>query len=145
MIVVDTNILVALEIETDGSENARKVAALDPDWRLPFLWRVEFSNVLRNLHRVGKIGPDEAGALFHVALERYRAAETLVDDETALALAIGSGLTSYDACYLGLARQLGIVLVTEDRELVKKSGGGAETMASWLSRKAGQSPSGRQG
>jgi predicted nucleic acid-binding protein len=134
VIVVDLNILVALELSTDESENARAVAALDPDWRLPGLWRAEFSNVLRNFQRVKKIGGDEAVALLHRALERYADAETPTDEESTLRLAMDSGLTFYDACYLELARRLQTVLLTEDKELIRHGGGDALSMALWLSR-----------
>lgn len=133
MIVIDANILVALELSTDASENARRVAKSDSDWRLPSLWRVEFSNVLRNLHRVGKINSREAVVIFQGALERYVDAETQIDDASVLTLAMDKGLTSYDACYLSLAHQLGTVLVTEDRELIRRSHGAAQSMADWLS------------
>ena len=134
MIVVDANILVALELETDASADARKMAALDGDWRLPGLWRAEFSNVLRNLHRAGRIDRDEAIALLRGALERYVDAEAPVDSESALALAMDSGLTFYDASYLDLALRWGAVLITEDKELIQKSRGNALSLSAWLSR-----------
>ena len=136
MIVVDVNILVALELETDVSKDARRIAGLDPDWRLPVLWRSEFSNALRNFHRAGKIGRDEALVLLRGALGRYAAAETRTDEELSLGLSMDRGLTFYDASYLDLAVQLGTVLVTEDKELIKKSRGDAMSMSSWLSSKA---------
>lgn len=42
-----------------------------------------------------------------------------VDHDGALEAAAATGLTAYDASYLWLARQLGVELVTLDRQLAK--------------------------
>jgi predicted nucleic acid-binding protein len=135
VIVVDTNVLVKLEIPSQGSEDAQKLVALDPEWRLPQLWRVEFSNAMRNFHRVGKLSAQEAVSLLNAAIHRYGALEATVDDSAVLALAMERDLTTYDCQYLSLALHLGVLLVSEDKELVKKSRGAAVSMAQWLALK----------
>ena len=45
--------------------------------------------------------------------------EMAVDHDGALEAAAATGLTAYDASYLWLARQLGVELVTLDRQLAK--------------------------
>ena len=42
-----------------------------------------------------------------------------VDHEAALRLALETGLTTYDASYLSLARSLGVPLITFDAQLQK--------------------------
>ncbi len=132
MIVVDTNIIVALELSIDISENVHHLVERDSDWRIPGLWRHEFSNVLRKMYKLGEIGHAEALDVLGSALERYAPAETDMSDISALTLAMESGLTAYDAYYLALARQLGVVLVTEDAELIRKSSGRAMSTTQWL-------------
>ena len=46
-----------------------------------------------------------------------------MDHQGAIDLAIGTGLTAYDASYLWLSRQLGAELVTLDRRLAKAAAG----------------------
>ncbi len=43
--------------------------------------------------------------------------DVAVDHDAVVALALTTGLTTYDASYLWLARQLGAELVTLDRQL----------------------------
>ena len=50
---------------------------------------------------------------------RLGIAETAVDHEDVLELALRSGLTAYDASYLLLARKLGAELVTLDEALTR--------------------------
>jgi predicted nucleic acid-binding protein len=63
--------------------------------------------------------PEQRDAIFEVlrlglALELHRVE---VDHEAVLRLALETGLTAYDACYLHLARSLDIPLVTFDEQL----------------------------
>jgi len=88
----------------------------------PDLMNVETMSVLRRL---------EAGGM----LTRARAAHALVDLERAPlrrvptaallrpAWALRSNVSSYDACYVALAQQLGCPLVTADLRLVRGAGG----------------------
>jgi predicted nucleic acid-binding protein len=50
---------------------------------------------------------------------RLRIEELAVDHEAAIDLAIGAGLTAYDASYLWLSRQLDAELITLDRRLAE--------------------------
>jgi predicted nucleic acid-binding protein len=46
MIVVDTNTLVYLYLNSDESAQAERLLTLEPEWIAPRLWRSEFRNVL---------------------------------------------------------------------------------------------------
>ena len=52
MIVVDTNLIVQTVLPGEGHEAALEVAARDPEWVAPALWRSELRNVLATSMRV---------------------------------------------------------------------------------------------
>lgn len=132
MIVVDTNVLVAAQVQGMHSENARKLAELYPVWHVPPLWRTEFSNVLLKLYRAKKMTREEVDLAFAKALKAYQSLEVQVDDGQAVMLGLESGLSAYDAVFLQLARQLGLRLVTMDVPLITKSAGRAVSLEASL-------------
>ncbi|MBL7164528.1 MAG: type II toxin-antitoxin system VapC family toxin, partial [Anaerolineales bacterium] len=46
MIVVDTNIIAYLYLESERSSQAERLLEKDTQWSAPLLWRSEFRNVL---------------------------------------------------------------------------------------------------
>jgi predicted nucleic acid-binding protein len=113
--VVDASALAALlfgEPEGDG------VVSRLGDARLvaPALLSFELANVCLVKSRRH---PAQAAALAAAfALRRRLGVEEIeVDHDDAVALAVRTGLTAYDASYLWLARQLGAELVTLDAKL----------------------------
>jgi predicted nucleic acid-binding protein len=119
VIVVDVNVVVHLLTGSGKHEAARALWDLEPDWRLPALWRHEFLNVLATLAREGFIGREEADQLWKNGLSLFTGAETAVPWSEALDLAIGKRISAYDAQYVALARSLRSPLVTEDAKLRK--------------------------
>lgn len=95
-------------------ENARLVA--------PTLMAYELANVCVVKCRRH---PEKREALLAAYGMRTRLAveEVTVDHGDALTLALGTGLTLYDASYLWLARELSGELVTLDRELERAATG----------------------
>jgi hypothetical protein len=61
--VADTNVLAALMLPSAENEAVVTLFRLDPDWRLPPLWRSEFRHVLLKVVRAGMLDPDQAFAL----------------------------------------------------------------------------------
>ena len=60
MIVVDTNVIAYLLLESEQTASTEVVAHKDPDWVAPHLWRSEFRNVLVLNMRQARIEPDDA-------------------------------------------------------------------------------------
>ena len=119
MIVVDTNLFAYLYLPGDQTPHARRALERDAAWAAPLLWRSEFCNVLAtavHTRRVGLGGAIEAmDAATHLMVGR----EFSVHSADVLRLADASGCSAYDCEYVALARDLGVSLVTADRQLLR--------------------------
>jgi predicted nucleic acid-binding protein len=118
MIVADTNLVVPLLLEHEKREQAVSLFSHDPEWHLPDWWQFELSNVLRNYHRAGVFSADEVDQLLS------RAGQVIAPENThetdlaqALRIACACDISTYDACFIALARAFGQKLITEDRRL----------------------------
>ena len=132
MIVVDVNVVAYLLIEGERTSLAREVWRLDPDWRVPDLWRHEFLNVLATLARSKILDFETAAWTWRQALDLLRPGETEIEMSEALTLAMQTRISAYDAQYITLAQQLGVPLVTEDRQLLKTFSGLSLAMSELL-------------
>lgn len=119
MIVVDTNVIASLLLQSEYSAAAAKAIEQDRDWCVPRLWRSEFRNVLSTAVR---------SRLFDLslALRAWETAEAVVagaEFEPAgfdvLRLAQASGCTAYDCEYVAVAKDLNVYLVTLDKQLLR--------------------------
>lgn len=117
MLLVDTNIVAYLLIESDYTEAAQDLRRIDPDWRSEAFLMVEFTNVLaaymaskRMTLPLAQDFLTKAGALLDGKLGR-------VPHAAALAMVARYRVSAYDARFLALAYQLGSRLVTEDTKL----------------------------
>ncbi|MEM0961917.1 MAG: type II toxin-antitoxin system VapC family toxin [Bacteroidota bacterium] len=117
MIVVDTNVLAYLVIESEHTATAAALREAEPSWAAPRLWRSELANVLSLYVRQGTMSMGSA-------IRRHGAAEALVggaeydvDVERVLATAAAGPCSAYDAEFVALAEDLGVPLVTADRRL----------------------------
>jgi predicted nucleic acid-binding protein len=136
MIVVDTNVVAYLLIEGDRTSDAQALRRADPDWRSdPFLL-VEFSNLLATQVKARAITDGQAMSLLEAAGQQI---STWVDipHADALALAIRSKISAYDARFVACARQLALPLVTEDMRLRAATPGLTMSIAEAVSRAAG--------
>jgi predicted nucleic acid-binding protein len=136
MIVVDANVVAYYVIEGEKTALARELMRREPDWRLPQLWRHEYLNVLATYTRQGGATLDQTRVLWRRAVELFGAREHATDAEAALSLAVQAPVSAYDGQYLALAQQLGTVLVTEDRRLLKAFPAIARTMRAAASQPA---------
>ncbi len=132
MIVVDVNVVAYYFIAGDKTAMARELMRMDPDWRLPALWRHEYLNVLATYARQGGATVAESRELWRLASDLLLAREQQVEPEATLALAVDHKLSAYDAQYVVLAQRLHTVLVTEDRRLVKAFPSIARTMEAFV-------------
>ncbi len=115
--LVDTNVLFSLVVETDLSAMALRLFEADAEWHSESYVLVELGNVLVRYARNRRMSVDDA----HLALER---AEMLigrrlyaVHHPDALDTALRHGVSAYDARFLVAAKFLNKRLVTEDLKL----------------------------
>ena len=119
MIIVDTNLLVYLYITGQRTEEAEAVLRKDPAWAAPLLWRSEFRNILIGIERHQDIRIDDALTIVAEAEQWMAGREYTVVSQQVLQLAKGSGCSAYDCEFVSLAMDLGVVLVTADRQILR--------------------------
>jgi predicted nucleic acid-binding protein len=119
VIVADANLFAYLLLPGDLTSSARRVLTRDPVWAAPLLWRSEIRNVLLGALRKRRLALQDAVEAVEVAAELVRGREYTVQSSDVLRLAQGSGCSAYDCEYVALAQDLGVPLVTADRELLK--------------------------
>ncbi len=120
MIVVDTNVIASYLLPvSEYSEQARNLLEVDRDWSAPLLWRSELGNVLSTNVRSGFISLEQARSLLGEADSLMQGGEFTVPSTSVLDLAAESGCTFYDCEFVALARELGLTLVTLDRQILE--------------------------
>jgi predicted nucleic acid-binding protein len=118
MIVVDTNIIVHLLITSDRTAQAEKAFEKDPDWAAPLLWRSEFLNVLAGHLRRRTVSITEAQRILGEALRVMEGSEIPASPMHVLELIALSICTAYDCEFVALAQDLGVKLVTVDKQIL---------------------------
>lgn len=119
MIVADTNLLVYLYITGQRTEEAEAVLRKDPAWAAPLPWRSEFRNTLIGLERHQEIHIDDVLTIVAEAEQWMAGREYTVVSQQVLQLAKGSNCSAYDCEFVSLAKNLGVVLVTADRQILR--------------------------
>ncbi len=119
MIVADTNLIVYLFITGDQTSLAQTVLHKDPHWIVPPLWQSEFRNVLAAYIRRGMTLP-QAKQIMEDALQTLENRAIVPSNERVFDLITESDCTAYDCEFVALARQLGIQLVTADKQLLEQ-------------------------
>jgi predicted nucleic acid-binding protein len=123
MIVVDTTVLTEAFVHQETSGGMAQLRKVDQEWAVPDLWRHEMLSVVWKYIRaeMGSV----AGSL--VAL---RNAERIMGPKTfrlapavVLTTALEFDISTYDAHFVALARELGTVLYTHDRRLIARCPG----------------------
>ena len=120
MIVADTNLIASRLIQGPCTEAALRLAADDPDWRVPRLWRYELTNVLATNMKAGLVAFGEARSVYGAAAAIFVTRERDPDPLNVLRLAERHSISGYDATYVALAQELGAPLYTRDKELLRK-------------------------
>ncbi|MFM7179857.1 MAG: type II toxin-antitoxin system VapC family toxin [Verrucomicrobiales bacterium] len=120
MLIVDTNLVIALVLTHPLHEDASALLANDADWHLPDWWQIELSNALRNYHRSGQLEIADALAAQNRAVTLFPPANHHeVDLGATLRIACERNISAYDARFIALARSFGQKLITEDGRLRK--------------------------
>lgn len=115
--VVDASALAAVLFDEPDAEAVAAELA-DAELTAPALLTTELANVC--VVKV-KRAPRDRAALLQAYRMRELFAVTLrsIEHDAVVELALRSGLTAYDACYLWLARHLGAPLVSLDKQLLR--------------------------
>jgi predicted nucleic acid-binding protein len=119
VIVVDTNVLVPLWFRSERTPLCEALLRKDPAWATPRLWLSEFRNVAVEQVRKGRVSPEAAEKVVGLAVEFLGARTFDVSSPNVLRRAISSGCTAYDCEYIVLAEELGVALVTSDRQILR--------------------------
>jgi len=132
VIVADTNLLVYLYIRRDHSEHAEAAASRDPVWAAPLLWRSEFRNALVSMLRRGAVEMHDALRTIGEAEQWMRGREYTVSSDLVLRLAASSRCSAHDCEFVALAQDLGVSLVTPDREVLVSFPDAAVSLADFV-------------
>jgi predicted nucleic acid-binding protein len=117
LIVADTNLIVALSLQTDNSALADSVRKKDGHWIAPQIWQSKFRNAALGMMRAGKIGMNTANAAFQFAMDNVDTFD--ISTGAVLRLAEIHGLSAYDAEFAVLAEWLECKAVAFDDDLLK--------------------------
>jgi len=134
MIVVDTNIIGYLYLTGDRSPQAEQALLKDSLWSAPLLWRSELRNVLALYLRRGLLRLDEAQQIMSQAAHLMHGREFLVTSHQVLSLVERSTCSAYDCEFVALAQDLGIPLVTTDKQILDQFPETAIPLEAYLSR-----------
>jgi predicted nucleic acid-binding protein len=119
-VVVDASALVELLLQSERAPAVLQVIG-DTELAAPDTINPEVLSSLRRLERIGALPPDRATQavedLRDARLQRFPTLPLLPTVWT-----LRATVTSYDACYVALARDLGCPLVTADRKLSRAPG-----------------------
>ena len=120
MIVVDTNIIGYLYLHSERSAQAEQALRKDPQWAAPLLWRSELRNVLALYLRQKLLSLEDACRIMEEAMNLMQGREYQVASRQVLELAAGSRCSAYDCEFVALAQDLGLPLVTVDRQIIRE-------------------------
>ena len=119
MIVTDTNLIAYFAVRDSNSELADAVFETDPVWVAPLLWQSELRSTLTKYIQYAGMSLEAALVALHSAEEVIGGREYRVSSEQVLELAVRSKCTAYDCEYVALAQDLGVPLVTADRQILR--------------------------
>jgi predicted nucleic acid-binding protein len=120
MIVVDTNIIAYLYLESPRSTQVEQLIKKDTQWAAPLLWRSEFRNVLTLYIRKGHLSLEEAQQIMQEAMLLMQGREYEIVSFHVLELVASSSCSAYDCEFVALAEDLGTSLVTVDKKILKE-------------------------
>jgi predicted nucleic acid-binding protein len=119
VIVVDTNVVAYLYLESQFTARAEAQLKSDPDWAVPLLWRSEFRNILAGVIRRKALSFEAARQILTEAESLMAGGEHEVRSEQVLELVRDSDCSAYDCEFAVLAMQLGVKLITMDSKLLR--------------------------
>lgn len=132
MIIVDTNIIIYLHLNTSFTRVAEELFLKDPVWMAPLLWRSEFRNVLVSYRQKNLLSQSDILAFMNQAEKRMLGNEFGVNSTKVLMLASERGCSAYDCEFVALAHDLSFPLITQDKKILSAFPETATTMQSYL-------------
>jgi predicted nucleic acid-binding protein len=139
VIVADSNILAARMLTSTHASLAEQVEQIDSVWIVPPLWRYEFQNILAKAMWARQIMPGDAVEVWRNVFTRMSDNEHEPSAERVIELASRHRITGYDANFIALAMEMGVLCVTEDCELHVKFPNTALCMKDFIKLKSGES------
>ena len=118
MIVVDTHVIGYLYLASERSAQAEQALLKDPEWAAPWLWRSELRNVLALYLRRNMLGLHDARHIMDEAIGLMSGQEYDVASSHVLSLVAASICSAYDCEFVALAQDLGVPLVSVDRQIL---------------------------
>ncbi|UCE39914.1 MAG: type II toxin-antitoxin system VapC family toxin [Candidatus Aminicenantes bacterium] len=119
MIVVDSNIIIYVHVQSERTDLALCALRKDPYWVAPLLWQSEFRNVMAGYIRRRILKLEDAKQVMKSALRTMEDREILPPSELVLDLVAASDCSAYDCEYVALARHLDVKLVTSDQKILQ--------------------------
>src|SRR5438874_1194919 len=102
------------------SDLATSTSDRDATWAAPVLWRSEFRNIVTGAIRRGELAYDRAMITISNAEAQMAANEHYIQSNRVMSLVLKSTCTAYDCEYVALAQDLGVMLVTTDRQVLRE-------------------------
>jgi predicted nucleic acid-binding protein len=119
VIVADATLLAYLVLPGEHTEQAEAVFAKDPDWVVPVLCMSELRSVVSKYIVRDLLTLAEAIAALERAFAIIEGRELDVDSREVMNLVRKSKCLSYDCEYASLALDLGVTLVTSDKQMLR--------------------------
>ncbi len=119
MIVADVNLVAYLLLGGPEVGLAQEVFEKDSKWAAPVLWRSEFRSILASYMRQRALELSDAWQAHELAEGLLGGHEYTLGGERILQLVAVSPCSAYDCEYVALALELGVRLVTSDRQVLR--------------------------
>lgn len=120
MIVVDVNVIAYLWIPGELTALTEKAHRKDPDWVAPLLWRSEFQNLLAGYLRREALTFDTTNRCLQGAEAQFSGSEFRVPSHLVMNEVAHSRCSAYDCEYVALAKDLGVSLLTADKQVIRE-------------------------
>ena len=128
MIVVDTRVMLRLLIGGRAGEDAARLFVQDPEWAAPVRLTGELHDTLLAFVRDRSITVDQAKSMCDDAALALGPRVVSVPSHRVIDTAAQCGLSARAAEFVVAARELGVMLATGDREVLRA----ARDVAMWV-------------
>ncbi len=120
MIVVDVNTIAYLWIPGEMTEFAERALAKDGQWVSSTLWKSEFRSILAQYLRKGDLDSRTAQRCLEGAESQMSDQEYILPSSLVMRKVSASNCSAYDCEYVALADDLGVKLVTSDKQILRE-------------------------